>query len=332
MPPSRPGPAALDHSTTKPAEGPGLFQGAGPGRSQGYSRPPAVPCRYGHHHAIRQRPPPSRRSHPDDSPERIAAAAPGGTWHPAHPPVGRRPCRGGTRVPGRGARRPGRPLPPPGGPVTDPVPPPLPPAPPAAHLPLWAVITIVAATAVLSVATTLITLSLEHRHRARRTPAAAGPRPTCNPRQPRRNPRPGRATSSAATSTRPAMTCTGPTAGKGPAPLRQPPGVILNGRRTASPSATWRTIRAPASSACRTTGRDQDVVMKASRAEVSDSATPDVRSRAATSWAAGLSQQRLRRRDHLAPVILHRPRPRAVRHHQPLNPHPVPPLIGCGKP
>ena len=158
------------------------------------------------------------------------------------------------------------------------------------------------------------------------------PRPTCNPRQPRRNPRPGRATSSAATSTRPAMTCTGPTAGKGPAPLRQPPGVILNGRRTASPSATWRTIRAPASSACRTTGRDQDVVMKASRAEVSDSATPDVRSRAATSWAAGLSQQRLRRRDHLAPVILHRPRPRAVRHHQPLNPHPVPPLIGCGKP
>jgi hypothetical protein len=33
----------------------------------------------------------------------------------------------------------------------------------------------VAATAILSVATTLITLSLEHRHRARRTPAAAGP-------------------------------------------------------------------------------------------------------------------------------------------------------------
>jgi hypothetical protein len=65
------------------------------------------------------------------------------------------------------------PLPPPGGPVTDPVP--LPPAPAAAHLPPWAVITIVAATAVLSVATTLITLSLEHRHRARRTPAAAGP-------------------------------------------------------------------------------------------------------------------------------------------------------------
>jgi hypothetical protein len=40
---------------------------------------------------------------------------------------------------------------------------------------LWAVVTIVAATAVLSVATTLITLSLEHRRRARRTLAAAGP-------------------------------------------------------------------------------------------------------------------------------------------------------------
>jgi hypothetical protein len=68
------------------------------------------------------------------------------------------------------------PLPPPGGAVTDPVPPP-PPAPEAAYLPLWAVVTIVAATAVLSVATTLITLALEHRRRARRTPAAAGPQP-----------------------------------------------------------------------------------------------------------------------------------------------------------
>ena len=67
-------------------------------------------------------------------------------------------------------------LPPPGGAVTDPIPPPPPPAPPAAHLPLWAVVAIVAATAVLSVATTLITLALEHRRRARRTPAAtAGP-------------------------------------------------------------------------------------------------------------------------------------------------------------
>lgn len=59
--------------------------------------------------------------------------------------------------------------------ATDPGPPPPPPAPAAAHLPLWAVVTIVAATAVLSVATTLITLSLERRRRARRTPAAAGP-------------------------------------------------------------------------------------------------------------------------------------------------------------
>ena len=68
-------------------------------------------------------------------------------------------------------------LPPPGGAVTDPIPPPPPPAPAAAHLPLWAVVTIVAATAVLSVATTLITLALEHRLRGRRTPAAAGPQP-----------------------------------------------------------------------------------------------------------------------------------------------------------
>ena len=64
------------------------------------------------------------------------------------------------------------PLPPPGGAVTDPVPPPPPPPPAAAYLPLWAVVAIVAATAVLSVATTLITLALEHRRRARRTPAA----------------------------------------------------------------------------------------------------------------------------------------------------------------
>jgi len=42
----------------------------------------------------------------------------------------------------------------------------------AAHFPLWAVIAIVAATVVLSVATTLITLSLEQMRRARRTPAA----------------------------------------------------------------------------------------------------------------------------------------------------------------
>jgi hypothetical protein len=66
------------------------------------------------------------------------------------------------------------PLPPPGGTVTDPIPVAPPPAPAAAHLPLWAVVTIVAATAVLSVATTLITLALEHRRRTRRTPPPAG--------------------------------------------------------------------------------------------------------------------------------------------------------------
>ena len=54
---------------------------------------------------------------------------------------------------------------------------PAPPPPPStatpAHLPLWAVVAIVAATVVLSVATTLITLAVEHMRRARHTPAAA---------------------------------------------------------------------------------------------------------------------------------------------------------------
>jgi len=40
-------------------------------------------------------------------------------------------------------------------------------------LPLWAVVAIVTATVVLSVATTLVTLSLEHMRQARRTPPAA---------------------------------------------------------------------------------------------------------------------------------------------------------------
>jgi hypothetical protein len=65
---------------------------------------------------------------------------------------------------------------PPGPPAAPPSPPPPLPPPPttaAAHFPLWAVITMVAATVVLSVATTLITLSLDHMRRARRTPAAA---------------------------------------------------------------------------------------------------------------------------------------------------------------
>jgi hypothetical protein len=42
-----------------------------------------------------------------------------------------------------------------------------------AHFPLWAIVALVAATVVLSVATTLVTLSLEHMRRARRTPVAA---------------------------------------------------------------------------------------------------------------------------------------------------------------
>jgi hypothetical protein len=62
---------------------------------------------------------------------------------------------------------------PPGPPVAPPAPPP-----PtaittmAAHFPLWAVTAIVAATVVLSVATTLVTLAIEHMHRARRASAA----------------------------------------------------------------------------------------------------------------------------------------------------------------
>jgi hypothetical protein len=232
--------------------------------------------------AIRQRPPPSRRSHPDDSPQRTIAAAPRRTRHPAHPPVGHRPCPSGHRVPGRGARRPGRPPAPARrsrhrpGPAAAPA---VPTA--AAHLPLWAVVTIVAATAVLSVATILITLTLEHRYRARRTPAAAPGAPT---RPATAEPPPGRARSLPATSTWPATTCTGPTAGKGPVARRQPSGVILNGCRTASPSATWRTdphtrhSRAPHRHPCHmatTPGRDQDAVMVFRPATgVSRSATP----------------------------------------------------------
>ena len=42
-----------------------------------------------------------------------------------------------------------------------------------AHFPLWAIVAMVAATVILSIATTLITLSLEHMRQARHTPAAA---------------------------------------------------------------------------------------------------------------------------------------------------------------
>ena len=63
-------------------------------------------------------------------------------------------------------------LPPPE-PSVAPLPPPPPPIAAPAHFPLWAILAIVAATVILSIATTLVTLSLEHMHRAHRTPAAA---------------------------------------------------------------------------------------------------------------------------------------------------------------
>jgi len=61
--------------------------------------------------------------------------------------------------------------PPPEPPVAPPPSPP--PAAAAAHLPPWVVVAMVAGVVVLSVATTLITLSLEHLRKARRMPAAA---------------------------------------------------------------------------------------------------------------------------------------------------------------
>ena len=67
-----------------------------------------------------------------------------------------------------------------------PEPPVAPPPSPAAaagpaHLPPWAVVVMVAGVVVLSVATTLITLSLEHLRRARRTPMAATEPPAVAP-------------------------------------------------------------------------------------------------------------------------------------------------------
>ncbi len=67
---------------------------------------------------------------------------------------------------------PAAPVRPPPEPSTPPVPPPPPPSTAApAHFPLWAIVAMVAATVVLSVATTLITLAVEHMRRARHTPA-----------------------------------------------------------------------------------------------------------------------------------------------------------------
>src|SRR5690242_13696926 len=64
-----------------------------------------------------------------------------------------------------------------------PVPPLPPPAAVPAHFPPWAVAAMLAATIVLSVATTLITLALERLRWARGEPAA-------NPRTPRQQPKP----------------------------------------------------------------------------------------------------------------------------------------------
>ena len=65
-------------------------------------------------------------------------------------------------------------FPPPEPPVAPPSPPP---AAAAAHFPPWAVVAMVAGVVVLSVATTLITLSLDHLRRARRMSAAAATEP-----------------------------------------------------------------------------------------------------------------------------------------------------------
>jgi hypothetical protein len=79
-------------------------------------------------------------------------------------------------------------VPPPGMSGATVAPPPLPPTATTvpAHLPLWAIVTMIAATVVLSVATTLITLSLARLRWVRRAPAPApeparAPIPTATP-------------------------------------------------------------------------------------------------------------------------------------------------------
>jgi len=61
---------------------------------------------------------------------------------------------------------------PPPDPVTTPVPPPPPPDPTSAHLPPWAILTILVATVVLTVTATLIAPALYRMRRGRRTSAA----------------------------------------------------------------------------------------------------------------------------------------------------------------
>jgi hypothetical protein len=81
------------------------------------------------------------------------------------------------------------------------------------HFPLWAIVAIVAATVILSIATTLITLTLEHMRRAA---THQWPRPNPRPARQasllRHKPKLDRARSSPAITTRPGTTCTGPTA------------------------------------------------------------------------------------------------------------------------
>ena len=115
-----------------------------------------------------ERPLYSRKSHPDEPPVRAASAAPRSTPHPAYPPDARQARRAGG-LPGRRDR------PAPAAWATSPPPAPsaaLPPAAAPVHFPPWAIAAILAATVVPSVATTLITLALEHTRRARRAPAA----------------------------------------------------------------------------------------------------------------------------------------------------------------
>lgn len=79
-------------------------------------------------------------------------------------------------------------LPPPEPPAV-PVPPPPPPPTVSAQFPPWAIVAMVAATVVLAVATTLVTLALEHLRQARRT-AAATPEPQTGEPPPSTAPQP----------------------------------------------------------------------------------------------------------------------------------------------
>jgi hypothetical protein len=117
----------------------------------------------------------------------------------------------------------------------------LPPAAAPAHLPPRAITPILAARVVLSAATTLITLALEHARRAPRE-AAAAPEPR-SARQPLHHPRtPGRTgrDPQQPPGTRPGITDTG-SSRNSDAPRPPQEIVIFNGCRTASQPGTRRT-------------------------------------------------------------------------------------------